>query len=127
MRSIMIYQFWLISENRGHHLLEKLSVQKRKRLDVIHGADIHQPADRNPKYSLPARKSAAQRKALCDRLCANTGEYLSMKNDEIGDENREPTALMSYSELRTQYPLGSYATSENLTTGFDYDGQTTDL
>ncbi len=50
-----------------------------------------------------------------------------MNNDVTGDENMEPTALMSYSELRTQYPLGSYATSENLTTGFDYDGQTTDL
>ena len=111
----------------GTPFIGEVERPKRKRLDVIHGADIHQPADRNPKYSLPERKSAAQRRALCTRLCANTGEYLSMKNDGIGDENREPTSLMRYSELRTQYPLGSYATSENLTTGFDYDGQTTDL
>ncbi len=71
---------------------------KRKRLDVIHGADPNRPADRHPKYSLPERLSKANRKALCERLCAMTSTSISSKHEDAVTEKREALMLMRYSE-----------------------------
>ena len=73
---------------------------KRKRLDVIHGADPNRPADRHSKYSLPARLSKANRKALCERLCSMTSHSISIKPEDAATETKEPLMLMRYSEYR---------------------------
>ena len=73
---------------------------KRKRLDVIHGADPNRPADRHPKYSLPERLSKANRRALCARLCAMTTKSISANPEDAGTETKEPLMLMGYSEYR---------------------------
>ncbi len=77
---------------------------KRKRLDVIHGADPNRPADRHPKYSLPERLSKANRKALCERLCAMTTTSISAKLVIATPEREEPLVLMRYSEYRAITP-----------------------
>ena len=77
---------------------------KRKRLDVIHGADPNRPADRHPKYSLPERLSKANRKTLCERLCAMTTKTISSKHEDAGTETKEPVILMRYSEYRAISP-----------------------
>jgi len=80
---------------------------KRKRLDVIHGADPNRPADRHPKYSLPERLSKANRKALCGRLCSMTTNSISINHDDAAVETKEPVMLMRYSEYRATAPQGS--------------------
>ena len=77
---------------------------KRKRLDVIHGADPNRPADRHPKYSLPERLSKANRKALCERLCSMTTNSIAIKPEDAGTETKEPLMLMRYSEYRALAP-----------------------
>ena len=77
---------------------------KRKRLDVIHGADPNRPADRHPKYSLPERLSKTNRKALCERLCAITPNSISPKLVVVTPELEEPLRLMLYSEYRDITP-----------------------
>ena len=77
---------------------------KRKRLDVIHGADPNRPADRHPKYSLPERLSKANRKALCERLCAMTSTSISSKHEDAVTEKKEALMLMRYSEYRALSP-----------------------
>ena len=101
---------------------------KRKRLDVIHGANINRPADRNPKYSLPERKTAATRNALCARLCGNKGENNEKKKHDAAEETQDPIGVMRYCQLRAQFSFGPTDTdNENARTGFDSEVQTTDL
>ena len=101
---------------------------KRRRLDVIHGANINRPADRNPKYSLPERKTDATRNALCARLCGNTGENNGAKKQDTAEETRDPIGVMRYSQLRAQFSFcPADAENENARTGFDREVQTTDL
>ena len=78
----------------GTPYVEEVEIPKRKRLDVIHGADPKRPADRNPKYSLPGRKSRARRKSLCERLCGITTEYITMNNESTVLPNQDPVPLL---------------------------------
>ena len=101
---------------------------KRKRLDVIHGANINRPADGNPKYSLPVRKTAATRNALCARLCGNTGENNEKKKQDTPEETRDPIGVMRYSQLREQFSFcPANADTENARNGNDSEVQTTHL
>ena len=77
---------------------------KRKKLDVIHGADINRSADRNPKYSLPERISKVKRMDLCERLCASNVDPVSLKKEDVAFESKEPVMLMRYSEYRALAP-----------------------
>ena len=84
----------------GTPYVEEVEIPKRKRLDVIHGADPKRPADRNPKYALPGRKSRATRKTLCERLCGISSENKSKKCESVTPPNLDPVPLLRYSDFR---------------------------
>ncbi len=104
----------------GTPYVEEVEIPKRKRLDVIHGADPKRPADPNPKYSLPGRKSRATRKTLYERLYGITSENKSKKCDSLTPTNPDPVPLMRYSDFRA-LPAASASQSynENARSGFD--------
>ena len=84
----------------GTPYVEEVEIPKRKRLDVIHGADPNRPADRNRKYSLPGRKSRATRKTLCERLCGIIVKFSSMNSETAVLPNLDPVPLLRYNEFR---------------------------
>ncbi len=104
----------------GTPYIEEVEIPKRKRLDVIHGADPNRPADRNPKYSLPGRKSRASRKSLCERLCGITTEYITMNNESAVLPNLDPVPLMRYTEFRAITADGSsQCYNDNARSGYE--------
>ena len=88
----------------GTDYIGEVERPKRKKLDVIHGADINQPADRNPKYSFPQRNSKAKRTALCERLCPLNGDPISSKKEDVPVVSNEPVKVMRYSDYRALAP-----------------------
>ncbi len=104
----------------GTPYVEEVEIPKRKRLDVIHGADPKRPADRNPKNSLTGRKSRASRKSLCERLCGITTEYITMNNESTVLPNQDPVPLIRYTEFRAlTNATPSLADNENARSGYE--------
>ena len=87
---------------------------------MIHGADPKRPSDRNPKYSLPGRKSRATRNALSERLCGISSENKSKKCESFTPPNLDPVHLMRYSDFRAvTADSASQSYNENARSGFD--------
>ena len=84
----------------GAPYVEDVEIPKRKRLEGIHGLDSKRPGDRNSKYTLPAHKSHASRKTLCEKLCGITTEYISINNQSAVLQNQDPPTLLRYTEFR---------------------------
>ena len=104
----------------GTPYVEEVEIPKRKRLDVIHGADPKRPADRHPKYALPGRKSRATRKILCDRLCGILSEDQSKKCESVTPTSVNPVPLLRYSDFRAlTSDSASQSYNENARSGFD--------
>ena len=104
----------------GAPYVEDVEIPKRKRLECIHGLDSKRPGDRNSKYTLPAHKSHASRKTLCEKLCGITTEYISINNQSAVLQNQDPPTLLRYTEFRalTSESSSQYH-NDNARSGYD--------